>query len=87
VIYSKKDDLLKHYSFVLDSKYGFRYSRMISIENGNNCIAFVIDPDFFCYIKEEIERGNDISITPEILPLIENIKSDDNPLLMICKMR
>jgi hypothetical protein len=86
-VYSKKDNLLKKYSFVLDGKYGFNYSRMIAIENSANNIAFFISASFFDNLKKYILEGNQSVINPDLLSQIESVNSEDNPILMICELK
>jgi hypothetical protein len=85
-IYSKEKDLLKRYIFITDSQYGFVFNKMRSIENTDNSVAFIIEPSSLISLKK---MGKDDlakhSINKDILQLIEGIKEDDNPVLMICE--
>jgi hypothetical protein len=81
-VYSKRDDLLKKYSFFFDSKYGFNYSLMLPIENSDNCVAFIISADFFCNFKKYVSARNE-GINSDILTQFEDLDPEDNPIIII----
>jgi hypothetical protein len=80
-IYSKKEDLLKKYTFVEDSKYGLYCSNMISVE-GSNAISFIVDWNILYNYKEYREKRK-ILIKPDFLDMFEKMEPDDNPILLI----
>ncbi|MDR3246785.1 MAG: 6-bladed beta-propeller [Prevotellaceae bacterium] len=84
-IYSKEEDLLKKITTIGGgNKYGLHYSRMLSIENTDNSVAFLVQPELLLPLKDYEDKS---WINKNLLQLVEMLDSDENPMLMICEFR
>jgi hypothetical protein len=83
-IYSKEEALLKKIRSIKENKYGLYCSRMLSIENMENSVAFLIQPELLLPLKDYEDKS---WINKNLLQLVETLDPDENPMLMICEFR
>lgn len=81
-IYSKQDKILKRHPAVFSTQYNISSGRILNVDYSDNQVAFIVSTDYLYRMK-----GLGAELSQNTIDLLNEVKEDDNDLLMICEFR